>query len=154
MGWWPFGRGRQDWAQPRDYYREGLELAENEKYHEALTSFRLALRQRPEDADIMQQMALVYTHIGMLDEAVRFYQGALEADDTAAGAHYGLAFLLLRRGDPEAARSHLRAFLSHPPVERSAEAHVAHARKTLEQLDSGEEPEEILGGAGGETEGE
>lgn len=136
MGWWPFGRRRRDWAQPRDYCQEGLELADQQKYHEALTSFRLALRQQPDDAEIMQQMALVYTRIGMLDEARRFYEKALEADPTAVGAHYGLAFILLRNGDPEGARAHLEAFLIRPPEGEDVEAHVEHARKTLRQLDA------------------
>ena len=39
----------------------------------------------------------------------------LEVDATHGGAHYGLAFLLLRRGDRESAARHLRAFLGHPP---------------------------------------
>jgi hypothetical protein len=32
-----------------DYYREGTELLRVGRYHEALTSFRLALRERPGD---------------------------------------------------------------------------------------------------------
>lgn len=134
MGWWPFGRGRGERLGARDYYREAVELAEEGKHHEALTSFRLALRQRPGDVDILQQMAMVYTRIGMFDEAIRFYSRAIEADEAAPGAHYGLAFLLLRQGDAESARSHLEAFLANPPGEESARAHIEHARTTLRAL--------------------
>src|SRR5688572_31123260 len=35
----------------RSYYREGLELLNVGKYHEALTSFRLALRETPRDTE-------------------------------------------------------------------------------------------------------
>ena len=81
-----------------DYYREGLELLGGGKYHEALTSFRLALRETPRDAAVLQQMAIAYTRIGMTDEAIRTYRSVLEKDGAVPGAHYGLAFLLLRNG--------------------------------------------------------
>jgi Flp pilus assembly protein TadD len=54
-----------------DYYREGLELLGVGKYHEALTSFRLALREAPRDHAVLQQMAIAYTRIGMTDEALK-----------------------------------------------------------------------------------
>ena len=66
--------------------------------HEALTSFRLALRESPNDTDVLQQIAVTYTRIGMTDEAMKTYRRVLELKPHAAGAHYGLAFLLLQAG--------------------------------------------------------
>ncbi len=43
MGWWGSWR-RQQIGEPPDYRREGLKLANQAKYHEALTSFRKFLR--------------------------------------------------------------------------------------------------------------
>ncbi len=147
MGWWGFwrwaGRGR-GLGEPPDYYREGLKLVEQKKYHEALTSFRLALRLSPQDAEILQQMAVVYTHIGLPDEAIRFYRQAIEAEARAPAAHYGLAFLLYHRGELAAARKHLEAFLASPPAEAEAAAHIAHARKILEEI-GGSPPEPDAG---------
>ncbi len=141
MGWWPFsGRGRESGAAP-DYYKEGLKLAGKGKYHEALTSFRLALKTRPEDAEVMQQMALVYTHIGLPDEAIRCYEDCLKITDKAPAAHYGLAFLYLNRGDEGNARLHLKAFLREPPSDENAAAHVEHAQATLERLSGGAKPD-------------
>jgi Flp pilus assembly protein TadD len=136
MAWWPFSRRDQLPGEPPDYYREGLRLASQQKYHEALTSFRLALRTRPGDTEIMEQMAVIYTHIGMPDEAVRYYEEAIDAGAASPAAHYGLAFLLLRRGDVENGRRHLEAFLSRPPTEAGAVAHIEHARQTLERLEA------------------
>jgi Flp pilus assembly protein TadD len=136
MGWWPFSR-KGGIGEPPDYYREGLKLAGQEKYHEALTSFRLALRQRPQDPEIMEQMAVVYSHIGMPDEAVKFYERAIEVAGSSPAAHYGLAFIHLHRGDTAAALMHLRTFLSQPPTEQGAAAHVEHARRTVERLAGG-----------------
>lgn len=137
MRWWPFSRRMSELGEPPDYYEEGLKLAGKEKYHEALTSFRLALRRRPDDPEIMQQMAVIYTRIGMPEEAVRYYEEALALGADAPAAHYGLAFLFLRRGDLEKARAHLETFLRQPPLDEGAVAHVEHARRTLERLEAG-----------------
>lgn len=139
-------------GEPPDYYEEGLKLAGKEKYHEALTSFRLALRRRPDDPEILQQMAVIYTRIGMPEEAVRYYEEALAIGEDAPAAHYGLAFLFLRSGDLEKARAHLEAFLRQPPQEEGAAAHVEHARRTLERLDAGAvDADEPRSGAGEES---
>jgi Flp pilus assembly protein TadD len=137
MGWWPFSRRGKGLGEPADYYREGLKLANQQKHHEALTSFRLALRQRPGDPEIMEQMAVVYTHIGMPDEAIRYYDEAIKTRQDSPAAHYGLAFLLLHRGDMAGARWHLRVFLQRPPSDEEAAPHIEHARLTLQQLEAG-----------------
>jgi Flp pilus assembly protein TadD len=120
-----------------DYYREGVELLQAGLYHEALTSFRLAKRNAPKDPAVRQQIAITYTRIGMTDEAIKTYESVLELDPEANGAHYGLAFLLLREGDQQGAAAHLRAFLASPPARAEAAQHVEHARKTLERLEEG-----------------
>jgi Flp pilus assembly protein TadD len=118
-----------------DYYREGTELLQAGRYHEALTSFRLALRERPKDVSTLQQIAITYTRIGMTDEAGKTYRAVLEADPNAMGAHYGLAFLHLTEGRKEEAARHLRLFLASPPTETEAAQHVEHARATLSRLE-------------------
>jgi Flp pilus assembly protein TadD len=126
--------GRSDSREREpDYYEEGAALLSQEKYHEALTSFRLALRESPNDTDVLQQIAVTYTRIGMTDEAMKTYRRVLELKPHAAGAHYGLAFLLLQGGSTDQAVAHLRAFLARPPAS-NADRHVAHARATLAEL--------------------
>ena len=136
MSWWKNLISGRSEETPRntDYYREGADLLREEKFHEALTSFRLALRENPNDTDVLQQIAVTYTHIGMTDEAIRTYRRVLEVRPHAAGAHYGLAFLLLQRGSVDDGVAHLRAFLAHPPSFAEAARHVAHARATLAEL--------------------
>jgi tetratricopeptide (TPR) repeat protein len=118
-----------------DYYREGVELLGAGRHHEALTSFRLALREAPGDVAVLQQIAITHTRIGMTEEAVKMYREVLAKDPTAPGAHYGLAFLLLREGKEADAREHLRRFLESPPDREDAQEHVRHARETLARLD-------------------
>jgi Flp pilus assembly protein TadD len=122
-----------------DYYEEGLELLRSNKYHEALTSFRLALREAPRDLSILQQMAITYTRIGMTDEALRTYRTVLDYHPEESGANYGMAFLLLKEGKQQDAAKHLRAFLHDPPTGPDAQRHIEHARQTLAEL-AGEAP--------------
>lgn len=133
MAFWKKILGTED-AKPVDYYTEGLDLLGAGKFHEALTSFRLALKESPGDAVVLQQIAICYTRIGMVDEAAKTYRHVLQKDPTSAGAHYGLAFILLRREERAESMKHLEAFLSHAPGDADAGEHVEHARWTLAQL--------------------
>lgn len=135
MPWWKFWEDREEERAGPDFYEEGVALASEERYHEALTSFRLALRERPDDPAVLEQMAVVYTQIGVTEEAVKLYRRALEVRESPA-AHYGIAFLLLHRGVRDEAVRHLRAFLDAAPSGAEAEQHVRHARRTLERLEA------------------
>jgi tetratricopeptide (TPR) repeat protein len=136
MAWWNKLLGSEETSRV-DYYDEGLVLLGDGKFHEALTSFRLALKEHPSDPVILQQIAIAYTRIGMTDEAAKTYRHVLNKDPLASGAHYGLAFLLLRAGQRDEAATHLRAFLENPPRDPDADPHISHARSTLAQLAAG-----------------
>jgi Flp pilus assembly protein TadD len=142
MSWWSdlFSRGNES-ARPVDYYAEGVQLLRTGHYHEAVTSFRLALREDPSDAAVLQQIAIAYTRIGMTEEASRTYRTVLQNDPKASGAHYGLAFLLLREGKAKEASGHLRTFLEVAPRTAEAARHIEHARKTLREIAEGAERE-------------
>ena len=133
MAFWNKLLGNEE-ARPVDYYQEGLDLLSTGKFHEALTSFRLALKESPGDAIVLQQIAICYTRIGMVDEAAKTYRHVLQKNPSASGAHYGLAFILLRGEDPSQSIPHLEAFLANAPDDEEASAHVEHARWTLSQL--------------------
>lgn len=133
MAFWNKILGNED-VQRVDYYREGLDLLAAGKFHEALTSFRLALKESPGDAIVLQQIAICYTRIGMVEEAAKTYRHVLQKDPASPGAHYGLAFILLRGDQPQESIPHLEAFLGNAPSDEEASAHVEHARWTLAQL--------------------
>lgn len=137
MGLWKriFGRRRDDLKPQRlDYLNEALALERQGDYDAALTSYRLALRDHPSDLRVLQNMAIAFTKTNRVDDAIRYYRKALELDHNLAGAHYGIAFLLMKRGDVEAAAEHLRVFLSRPPQGPDADRWVEHARETLAHL--------------------
>lgn len=122
--------------QKLDYLSEALALERQGDYDAALTSYRLALRDQPSNHKVLQNMAIAYSKIGRQTEAVSCYRRALEVEPKLPGAHYGLAFLLLKRGDVSDAAYHLEAFLMDPPKATGPEVErwIKHARETLDNL--------------------
>ena len=141
MSWWSRligGKSQSDLKPKRlDYLNEALALERQGDYDAALTSYRLALRDHPNDPKILQNMAIAYSRTSRLEDAVRCYRRALELAPELSGAHYGLAFLLLKREDRPGAIEHLEAFLARPPAGAEAERWVQHAQQTLGELRSG-----------------
>lgn len=141
MSWWSRlvgGKSETNLKPQRlDYLNEALALERQGDYDAALTSYRLALRDHPNDLRILQNMAIAFSRTGRLEEAIRHYRRALELDPQLSGAHYGLAFLLMKRGDLPGAEQHLNAFLAQPPRGGDADRWVRYARETLEAIRSG-----------------
>src|SRR5260221_7239432 len=113
--------------QRLDYLNEALALERQGDFDAAIVSYRLALRDHPNDSRILQNLAIALSRTGKLEDAVRQYRRALELDHALAGAHYGLAFLLLRRGEHDGATRHLKAFLDNPPRGPEGQRWVEHA---------------------------
>ena len=141
MSWWSRllgGRSEREVKPQRlDYLKEALHLERQGDYDAALTSYRLALRDKPDDPRVHENMAIAYSRLARRDDAIRCYQRALELDPKLSGSHYGLAFLLIKRGDHAAAEQHLEAFLARPPEGREAEAWIRHAQAKLDELRNG-----------------
>jgi tetratricopeptide (TPR) repeat protein len=76
MGWIKslLGRSGQD---ETDYDEEARALVNEGRFRDALTSFNLALKESPGDPIILQEIAMVYTRIGMSDEAAKTYRHVL-----------------------------------------------------------------------------
>jgi tetratricopeptide (TPR) repeat protein len=133
-----FGQPSRETLQPQrlDYLNEGLALERQGDYEAALTSYRLAFRDNPSDSRILLNMAIAFTKTSQPEEAIRHYKRALELDPSLVGAHYGVAFLLLKRGDVQQAAEHLRAFLARPPKGPDAERWIRHAESALRDIAS------------------
>ncbi len=144
MGFWKrlFGRRHGAGVRPQrlDYLNEALALERQGDYEAALTSYRLALRDHPTDPRVLQNMAIAYTKTQRHDDAIRYYRRALEIDNTLAGAHYGLAFLLIHRGETAYAAKHIKIFLARPPRGPEAAKWIQHAKEALAELGDGEAP--------------
>lgn len=137
MSWWSrlLGGRSEDELKPRrlDYLDEALTLERSGDFDAAITSYRLALRDKPDDHRVLMNMAIAYSRLGRTDEAEKCYHRTLAVKPEHPGAHYGLGFLLLKKGRPAEAEPHLEAFLTTPG--KGAEpSHIDHARKTLARL--------------------
>jgi Flp pilus assembly protein TadD len=138
MSWWSRLIGAKSDGGPKpqrlDYLSEAMALERQGDYDAAVTSYRLALRDRPNDTKILQNMAIAFTKTNRPEEAIRAYRSALAIAPELSGAHYGLAFLLMKRGDLPGAERHLEAFLAKPPAAPESERWVRHAQETLRVL--------------------
>jgi Flp pilus assembly protein TadD len=141
MSWWSrlLGGKSKDQLRTRrvDYLSEAIALERQGDFDAALTSYRLALRDHPNDPKILQNIAIAYSKTGRLEEAIRAYRRTLDVAPEQAGAHYGLAFLLLKRGDRAGAMIHLESFLTTPSPDGEMERWVRHAEQTLSALRAG-----------------
>jgi Flp pilus assembly protein TadD len=141
MSWWSrlLGGKSKDQLRTRrvDYLSEAIALERQGDFDAALTSYRLALRDHPNDPKILQNIAIAYSKTGRLEEAIRAYRRTLDVAPEQAGAHYGLAFLLLKRGDRAGAMGHLESFLTTPAADGEMERWVRHAEQTLSALRAG-----------------
>ena len=128
--------GIPDRGHRLDYMNEALALERQGDYEGALTSYRLALRGAPTDVRLLQNIAILYSKTSQPEEAIRYYRKALEIDPALPGAHYGLAYLLLKRGVLPEAAAHLREFLARPLMGADAEKWVRHAEGTLREVEA------------------
>ena len=107
MAWWSrvFGgkSPREIKPQRLDYLNEALMLERQGDFDAALTSYRLALRDKPDDYRVLQNMAIAFSKTGRHDEAVRCYRKALEMEPGYVLAHSNLLYALHGHPDHDAA---------------------------------------------------
>ena len=131
------GRSEQELKPQRlDYLNEALALERSGDFDAAITSYRLALRAKPDDTKALQNLAIALTRVNRFEEAIKCYRQALSLKPALSGPHYGLAFLHVRRGERDAAIQHIEAFLAAPPASGEPERWIEHARETLVSLKS------------------
>src|SRR3989449_5975323 len=104
MGFWRrlFGGSGVDELKPQrlDYLNEALALERQGDYEAALTSYRLALRDHPTDARILQNIAIAFTKTRRLDEAIRHYQRGPRAGHGGVGLPHARGLPLIYADDP------------------------------------------------------
>src|SRR5436189_6119284 len=100
MSWWSrlVGGKSQSNVKPQrlDYLSEAIALERKGDFDAALTSYRLALRDHPNDPKILQNIAIAYSRTGRLEEAIRCYRRALDVAPEVSGAHYRPDLMLLQ----------------------------------------------------------
>ena len=93
MSFWRrlFGTGKSEALRPQrlDYLNEAMALERQGDFEAALTSYRLALRDNPNDPRILQSMAIAFAKTGQPEEAIRFYRRALQLDGSLSAPTTG-----------------------------------------------------------------
>jgi len=84
------------------------ELIEAEKYQQAITELDEALRDDPDNADMLNLVAYSHRKLGHFDIALDYYQQALAIEPDHRGANEYLGELYLQTGQPEKAEERLK----------------------------------------------
>jgi tetratricopeptide (TPR) repeat protein len=95
----------------------------------ALAQLRKALRLDSARADLQDELGVVLTRLGRMDEAMDAFEAALRLDPALPTAHNNLGFLLFQRGRREAAMAHYREALRLAPQFDLARNNLALAEK-------------------------
>jgi len=83
------------------------ELISDEKYEQAITELDKALRDDPDNADMLNLMAYSHRKLKHYDIALDYYQKALQIDPQHRGANEYLGELYLQIGQPDKAEERL-----------------------------------------------
>jgi len=105
----------QDARHLRATYALGLCLYEQRRYADALTHFTEVTRVEPDNMRGHYQQGAAWLALGEVERALPALRRALALRTDYAPTHFALGRALATR-DPEAARGHLLAALTHPPV--------------------------------------
>lgn len=84
------------------------ELIEAEKYQQAITDLKEALRDDPDNADMLNLVAYSNRKLKNFDIALDYYQQALAIEPDHRGANEYLGELYLQTGQPEKAEERLK----------------------------------------------
>ncbi|HET9492006.1 MAG TPA: tetratricopeptide repeat protein [Methylomirabilota bacterium] len=103
-------------GQAESHVQAARRLARERKFHEAAVELETSLRLNPRNSEALSQLGEVYLEQGRLDDAVNRQRAALGLDPKLAQAHYGLARVYERLGDPVSARRHFERYLRLEPA--------------------------------------
>ena len=126
--------------QRLDYLSEALTLERQGDYDAALTSYKLALRDQPNDHRVLQNMAIAYSKTGRHEEAGAMLSAGARPPAAARRAHIMVSPFSCSSGATRAARARTWSSSSpHHPKSAEADRWVRHARQALDQLRAGGE---------------
>lgn len=104
---------RSETATAEQFANFGIVLSRSGEYEDALSAFRKAAKQAPNNADVLVEMALVYREQGKFGNARRFYEQALAFSPNHLRANYNLGVLCdLYKEDLDCAINSYRQYLA------------------------------------------
>jgi len=97
----------------------GLALLKLGLFEEAVTEYRKALSQMPNDSDILNKLGYALVHIGQFDEAILLYNKALQIAPDAVNIHLNFGFALTSSGKLQEAAKEYEKILPIQPQNAS-----------------------------------
>ncbi|HEV7863930.1 MAG TPA: tetratricopeptide repeat protein [Acidimicrobiia bacterium] len=89
-------------------FQEGSRLLDSGNTHAAVVALERARDLEPDKGSIREALARAYFRSRRIEEARIEFEMVLELDPVNDYAHFGLGLCLLRSGDRDAARGHLK----------------------------------------------
>jgi tetratricopeptide (TPR) repeat protein len=80
----PGPKGAAFSKSPEEYYNQAIELYEKKKYPEALEANKSALKQAPNNAEIMNNLGNCYFKLGKVDDALKHWKDGLALSPKSA----------------------------------------------------------------------
>ena len=108
-----------------------IELAQNEKYQEALKLGLDLLPNNSNDSILLNTLGIVYRRLGDLQHAIFFVKKALENKPTFLPAMTSLASIYLEKGEPREAIRILEGIVNQGSRNESVRTNLAYAHKFL-----------------------
>ena len=106
-----------------DRFQEGSRLLDTGNNHAAVVALERARDLEPEKGSIREALARAYFRTQRVDAARVEFEKVLELDPVNDYAHFGLGLCLLRSGDRDGARGHLKmATIMRPGTEAYQDA--------------------------------
>lgn len=103
---------------------------------EAVGHFRIAARQRPRDATILNNLGAALKAAGAVKEAQEWFERALQIRPNYTDARYNLAHLHWEEGRLRAAIAHLDRILASNPSDLEVRSQLAHLYAETGDLDA------------------
>ncbi len=110
-------------AEAYSRFQEGSRLLDSGNAHAAVVALERARELEPEKGSIREALARAYYRSQRINAARAEFEKVLELDPVNDYAHFGLGMCLLRSGDRDGARGHLKmATIMRPAAEAYQDA--------------------------------
>lgn len=103
-------------------FQEGLRLLESADVHAATVALERAREIEPEQGSIREALGRAYFRCARYLAAATEFHRAIDLDPVNDYAHFGLGLSLLRLGDRDRARGHLKLAVAMRPLDEYRDA--------------------------------
>lgn len=110
-----YGRARVS-SEAEEHFNAGVKAYLTRSYQIAIAEFVESLEVNPSNPVAYSNLGYIYYDLAMDDKAYEYQRKAVDIDPSYANAHYGLALIYKRRGNPMMAKEHWEEYLKLEPA--------------------------------------